>query len=109
MRVWIVALLAWSPRSSWHDHRAQPRELSAVEPIIALELRSRCCSPSWGVLTELGPARMGRTITPHLRRDRRPPPRYRPTPGKPTGVSHMTYVLAGGDGRHRRLLCLVGR
>jgi len=109
MRVWIVGILAMVAAFILHATALNLGELSAVEPIIALELPLSLLFASWAFSPTLGRLEWASTITltggvivvlTALS----------PTPGKPTGVSHMTYVLAGGGTAGTvALLCLVGR
>jgi hypothetical protein len=108
-RVWIVGILAMVGAFVLHATALNLGELSAVEPIIALELPLSLLFGSWAFSSGLGRLEWASTITMTggvivvLTA-------LSPSPGKPTGVSHVTYVLAGGGTAGTvGLLCLIGR
>ncbi len=93
--VWITGILAMVAAFGLHATALNLGELSAVEPIIALELPLSLLFASWTFSARLGRLEWASTITMTggvivvLTA-------LSPTPGKPTGVNHVTYVLAGG-------------
>lgn len=107
--VWIIGILAMVAAFVLHATALNLGELSAVEPIIALELPLSLLFASWVFSSGLGRLEWASTITMTggvivvLTA-------LSPTPGKPTHVSHIDYVLAGG-GTAGTLgaLCLLGR
>jgi hypothetical protein len=108
-RVWIIGILAMVAAFGLHATALNLGELSAVEPIIALELPVSLLFASWTFSSRLGALEWASTITMTggvivvLTA-------LAPTPGKPTGVNHVTYVLAGGGTAGTvGLLCLLGK
>lgn len=107
--VWVIGILAMVVAFVLHATALNLGELSAVEPIIALELPLSLLFASWVFSSGLGRLEWASTITMTggvivvLTA-------LSPTPGKPTHVSHIDYVLAGG-GTAGTLgaLCLLGR
>ena len=109
MRVWLAGIFAMVLAFVLHATALNLGELSAVEPIIALELPLSLLFASWTFSSRLGRLEWASTITMTggiivvLTA-------LSPTPGKPTGVSHATYVLAGsGTAGTVGALCLLGR
>src|SRR5204862_2797777 len=94
-RVWIAGILGMVAAFFLHAIALNLGELSAVEPIIALELPMSLLFGSWAFSARLGRLEWASTITMTggvivvLAA-------LSPSPGKPTGVNHVTYVLAGG-------------
>lgn len=109
MRVWLLGIFCMVAAFVLHATALDHGELSAVEPIIALELPLSLLFASWAFKSGLGRLEWASTITMTggvivvLTA-------LSPTPGKPTGVSHTTYVLAGsGTAGTVAVLCLIGR
>ncbi len=109
MRVWLAGIFAMVAAFVLHATALNLGELSAVEPIIALELPLSLLFASWTFASGLGRLEWASTITMTggvivvLTA-------LSPSPGKPTGVSHVTYVLAGGGTAGTvGALCLLGR
>jgi uncharacterized membrane protein len=109
MRVWLFGILCMVAAFILHATALDQGQLSAVEPIIALELPLSLLFASWAFQSGLGRLEWASTITMTggvivvLTA-------LSPTPGKPTGVSHTTYVLAGsGTAGTVAALCLLGR
>ena len=109
MRVWLAGILCMVAAFALHATALDKGQLSAVEPIIALELPLSLLFASWAFQSGLGRLEWASTITMTggvivvLTA-------LSPTPGKPTGVSHTTYVLAGsGTAGTVAALCLLGR
>lgn len=109
MRVWLVGILAMVAAFALHATALNLGELSAVEPIIALELPLSLLFASWTFGAALGRLEWASTITMTggvivvLTA-------LSPTPGKPTGVDHTTYALAGsGTAGTVGALYLLGR
>ena len=109
MRVWLFGILAMVAAFILHATALDQGQLSAIEPIIALELPLSLLFASWAFQSGLGRLEWASTITMTggvivvLTA-------LSPTPGKPTGVSHTTYVLAGsGTAGTVAALCLLGR
>ena len=107
--VWIAGILAMVAAFLLHATALNLGELSAVEPIIALELPLSLLFASWVFGSGLGRLEWASTITMTggvivvLTA-------LSPTPGKPTSVSHIDYVLAGGGTAGTiGVLCLAGR
>ena len=108
-RIWIAGILAMVAAFVLHATALNLGELSAVEPIIALELPLSLLFASWAFSARLGRLEWASTITMTggvivvLAA-------LSPTPGKPTGVNHVTYVLAGGGTAGTvGLLCVLGQ
>ena len=108
-RVWIFGILAMVAAFVLHATALNIGELSAVEPIIALELPLSLLFASWTFSSRLGRLEWASTITMTggvivvLAA-------LSPTPGKPTGVNHTTYILAGGGTAGTvALLCVLGQ
>jgi uncharacterized membrane protein len=109
MRVWLFGILCMVAAFILHATALDQGQLSAVEPIIALELPLSLLFASWAFQSGLGRLEWASTITMTggvivvLTA-------LSPTPGRPTGVSHTTYVLAGsGTAGTVAALCLLGR
>jgi hypothetical protein len=109
MRVWLAGIFAMVAAFALHATALNLGELSAVEPIIALELPLSLLFASWTFASRLGRLEWASTITMTggvivvLAA-------LSPTPGRPTGVSHATYVLAGsGTAGTVGALCVLGR
>lgn len=109
MRVWLGGIFCMVAAFILHATALDHGELSAVEPIIALELPLSLLFASWAFSSGLGRLEWASTITMTggvivvLTA-------LSPTPGKPTGVSHTTYVLAGsGTAGTVAALCLLGK
>lgn len=109
MRVWVFGILCMVAAFILHATALDHGQLSAVEPVIALELPLSLLFASWAFQSGLGRLEWASTITMTggvivvLTA-------LAPTPGKPTGVSHTTYVLAGsGTAGTVAALCLLGR
>lgn len=94
-RIWLAGIASMVAAFVLHATALNVGELSAVEPIIALELPLSLLFASWAFASGLGLLEWGSTITMTggvivvLTA-------LSPTPGKPTSVDHMTYVVAGG-------------
>jgi hypothetical protein len=109
MRVWLAGILAMVAAFALHATALSLGELSAVEPIIALELPLSLLVASWTFGSGLGRLEWASTITMTggvivvLTA-------LSPSPGKPTNVDHMTYAVAGGGTAGTvGALCLLGR
>lgn len=107
--VWAFGIFAMVAAFGLHATALNLGELSAVEPIIALELPLSLLFGSWAFRSRLGRLEWVSTITMTggvivvLGA-------LSPSPGKPTGVNHVTYVLAGGGTAGTvALLCVVGK
>ena len=107
--VWVAGILAMVAAFVLHATALNLGELSAVEPIIALELPLSLLFASWVFGSGLGRLEWTSTITMTggvivvLTA-------LSPSPGKPTSVSHVDYVLAGGGTAGTLgLLCLISR
>jgi drug/metabolite transporter (DMT)-like permease len=107
--VWIGGILAMVAAFILHATALNLGELSAVEPIIALELPMSLLFGSWAFSSRLGRLEWLSTITMTagvivvLTA-------LSPTPGDATNVSHVTYILAGGGTAGTvALLCLIGQ
>lgn len=108
-RVWIFGILAMVAAFVLHATALNIGELSAVEPIIALELPLSLLFASWTFSARLGRLEWASTITMTggvivvLAA-------LSPTPGQPTGVNHATYILAGGGTAGTvAFLCVLGQ
>jgi hypothetical protein len=107
--VWVAGILAMVAAFVLHATALNLGELSAVEPIIALELPLSLLFASWVFASGLGRLEWASTITMTggvivvLTA-------LSPTPGKPTHVSHVDYVLAGsGTAGTLGVLCILGQ